>query len=59
MIGDAMIDVHLSQMQGVVGLVPLQLVVVEMEGETMTIHLHWITTDSRSVEVSRGQVSVI
>ena len=36
----------------------LQLVVVVMEGETTVLHPHWITVDSRPMEIDKGQVDV-
>ena len=60
--GDPMIDVHLSQMQGVVAGLShnlLQLVVVVMAGGTTKIHLRWITMDSRLAETDRVQIIVI
>ena len=56
--GDPMIDVHLSQMQGVVGHVPLLRLVVVMEGETTVLRPHWITVDSRPMGMGRERVDV-
>ena len=36
----------------------LRLVVVVMEGETMVLHPHWTTVDSRPMEIDKGQVDV-
>ena len=59
--GDPMIDVHLSQMQGVVGLVPQPTTTGGggNGGETMRIRLRWITMDSRPAETGRDRVIVV
>ena len=36
----------------------LRLVVVVMEVETTVLHPHWITVDSRPMEIDKGQIDV-
>ena len=59
--GDPMIDVHLSQMQGVVGHVPQSAATTGGGGDgggNNGTTPHWITVDSRPMEIDKGQIDV-
>ena len=58
--GDPMIDVHLSQMQGVVGHVPQSTTTTGGGdgGGNKVLRPHWITVDSRPMGMGRERVDV-